>query len=170
MHSSKEKPSCPTFRVVTANFWVSEILGLLRYCRYCSVAVQHNTLKWVSSFEYGTYHIGEQQRFRRASASVQYRQSLCCSHMQYLELDEASDIEPEIWLHWIATVMILSFRTEMPWQTVQTQIRLLLRVYTVCHSVCIVWTHYSMVEPQSSNFGVIATIFLGVQIFRKFTV
>ena len=67
------------------------------------------------------------------------------------------------------TVMILSFRTDMPGQTVQTQIRLI-RVYTVCHSVRIVWTHYSMVEPHRSNFRVIATNILGVQIFRKFTV
>ena len=67
--------------------------------------------------------------------------------------------------------MILSFRTDMPWQTVQTQIRLfLIRVYTVCHSVCIIWTHYSMVEPHSSNFRVITTNFLGVRIFRKFSV
>ena len=67
--------------------------------------------------------------------------------------------------------MILSFRTDRPGQTVQTQIRLLLedsliRVYTVCHSVCIVWTHYTMVQPHSSNFRVITTIFLGVPIFR----
>ena len=71
--------------------------------------------------------------------------------------------------------MILSFRTDMPGQTVQTQIRLLLeeeqiRVYTVCHSVCSVWTHYSMVEPHSSNFRLISTNFLGVRIFRKFTI
>ena len=46
----------------------------------------------------------------------------------------------------------------------------LIRVYTVCHSVCIVWTHYSMVEPHSSNFRVITTNVLGVRIFRKFTV
>ena len=61
----------------------------------------------------------------------------------------------------------------MPGQTVQTQIRLrssLIRVYTVCHSVCIVWTHYFIVEPHSSNFRVITTKFLGVRIFRKFTV
>ena len=45
-----------------------------------------------------------------------------------------------------------------------------MRVYTVCYSVCIVWTHYSMVEPHSSNFRVITTNFLGVRIFRKFTV
>ena len=68
----------------------------------------------------------------------------------------------------------LSFQTDRSGQTAQTLIRLLLgssliRVYTVCHSVCIVWTHYSMVEPYSSNFRVI-TNFLGVRKFRKFTV
>ena len=68
------------------------------------------------------------------------------------------------------TVMILSFRTDMPGQTVQTQISSVIRVYTVCHSVCIVWTHYSMVEPHSSNFRMITTNFLGVRIFRKFMV
>ena len=31
MHYSEEKPSCSTFRVITANFQVSEILGFLRY-------------------------------------------------------------------------------------------------------------------------------------------
>ena len=62
------------------------------------------------------------------------------------------------------------FSDRYAWQTVQTQIRLLLegavwssrssliRVYTVCNSVCIVWTHYS-----------ITTNFLGVRIFGKFT-
>ena len=43
----------------------------------------------------------------------------------------------------------------------------LIRVYTFCHSVCSVWTHYSMVEPHSSNFRVTTTNFLGVRIFRK---
>ena len=64
------------------------------------------------------------------------------------------------------TVMILSFRTDRSEQTVQTQIR----VYTVCHSICIIWAPYSMVEPPSSNFRVITTNVLGVRIFRKFTV
>ena len=45
----------------------------------------------------------------------------------------------------------------------------LIWVYTVCHSICIVWTHYSMVEPHSSTFRAITTKFLGVQIFKKFT-
>ena len=58
----------------------------------------------------------------------------------------------------------------MTWQTVQTQIRLLIRVYIVCHSVCIVWTYYSMEEPHSTNFRVITSNFVGVRIFKKFTV
>ena len=45
----------------------------------------------------------------------------------------------------------------------------LIRVYTVCHSVCIVWAHYSMVEPQF-YFKVFTTNVLGAHIFRKFTV
>ena len=32
-------------------------------------------------------------------------------------------------------------------------------VYTVCHSVCIFWTHYSMVEPHCSNFRIVAAMF-----------
>ena len=65
----------------------------------------------------------------------------------------------------ICKKIILSFRTDMHGQRSS-----LIRVYTVCHFVCIVWTHYSMVELQSSNFRVITTNFLGVRIFRKFTV
>ena len=74
------------------------------------------------------------------------------------------------------TVRILSFRTDRYGQTVQTQIRLLLeessliRVYTVCNSVCIFWMHYSTVKPSCSNFSVIKANVLGVRIFRSFTV
>ena len=46
----------------------------------------------------------------------------------------------------------------------------LIRLYTVCHSVCIVGTHYCVVEPHSSNFRLITTNFLGIRIFRKFMV
>ena len=98
---------------------------------------------------------------------------MCPKHAERIDPDQS-----DIGLHCLptpvypntCTVMILSFRTDMPGQTVQTQIRLLLiRVYTVCHSVCIVWTH-STVEPHSSNFIVNTTNFLGVRIFRKITV
>ena len=44
------------------------------------------------------------------------------------------------------------------------QIRLLLRnslirVYTVCQSICIFWTNFSVVKRQSSNFRIITAIF-----------
>ena len=52
----------------------------------------------------------------------------------------------------------------------QTAPSSLISVYTVCHSVCIVWTQYSMVEQHSSNLRVIITNILGVRIFRKFMV
>ena len=53
----------------------------------------------------------------------------------------------------------LSFRTDRSGQTVQTQIRLLLRVNTVCYFIYIFWTHFSMVMPRCSNFKMITTIF-----------
>ena len=60
----------------------------------------------------------------------------------------------------------------MPGQTVQNQIRLEQSDQGLhcLPFVCIVPTHYSMVKPHSSNFRVITTNFLGVRIFRKFTV
>ena len=58
----------------------------------------------------------------------------------------------------------------MPGQTVQTQIEEQSDQGLHCLSFRIVWTHYSMVEPHSSNFRVITTNCLGVRIFRKFTV
>ena len=46
---------------------------------------------------------------------------------------------------------------------VQTQIRI--RIYTVCHSVCIFWTHYSVVKQHCSNFSVTTAIFSSVRFF-----
>ena len=46
----------------------------------------------------------------------------------------------------------------------------LIRVYTVCYSVCIFKTYYSMVKPQCSNFRISTAIFSGVRIFRIFMV
>ena len=69
-----------------------------------------------------------------------------------------------------ATVMILSFRTDPPGQTVQTH---QIRVYTVCNSVCTFWMkkmHYTMVKPFCSNFRVITAKFSGIQIIRIFMV
>ena len=50
MHYSKEKPSCSTFRVITANFRVSEILVFLQYIRIPASASEHFVIQgmWVS--------------------------------------------------------------------------------------------------------------------------
>ena len=56
--------------------------------------------------------------------------------------------------------MILSFRTDRSGQTVQTQISLI-KIYTVCNSFCIFWTHCSTVNRPCSNFRVITANFLG---------
>ena len=69
----------------------------------------------------------------------------------------------------MSTVIFLSFRTDRSGQTVQTAPSLI-RVYTVCNSLCIFWMHYSKEMPSCSTFRVITTNFLGVRIFRKFTV
>ena len=71
----------------------------------------------------------------------------------------------------VITVIFLSFRTDRSGQTVQTQIRSsLIRVYTVCNSLCIFWMHYSKETPSCSTFRVITTNVFSVRIFRKFTV
>ena len=62
--------------------------------------------------------------------------------------------------------MILSFWTDRPGQTVQTQIR----VYTVCNTLCVFWIHYSKVKPSCSTFRVFTTNFSGVRNFRNFLV
>ena len=60
------------------------------------------------------------------------------------------------------TVMILSFWTDMPGQTVQTEEQSDQGLH--CLLFCLHrLTHYSMVEPHSSNFRVITTHFLGVR-------
>ena len=67
------------------------------------------------------------------------------------------------------TIIILSFRTDRSGKTVQTQSSLI-RVCTVCLSICIFWAHHFMVKPPGSNFRVITAKFLGVLIFRFFMV
>ena len=60
--------------------------------------------------------------------------------------------------------MILSFMTGRSGQKVQTQIRLLIRVYTVCNSLRIFWMHYSKEKPSCSTFRVITANFRGSEI------
>ena len=49
------------------------------------------TVKWTSSWDFGTYHTGDQRRLRRACISAQSRQSLRCSHTWSMEVNEGSD-------------------------------------------------------------------------------
>ena len=46
---------------------------------------------WASSWDYGTYHIGDQRRLGQACAFAQSRQSLRCSHTWLMEVDEESN-------------------------------------------------------------------------------
>ena len=52
-----------------------------------------------------------------------------------------------------------NFRTDRSGQTVQTQISSLIRVYTVCNSLCIVWMHYSKENPSCLTFRAITANF-----------
>ena len=75
----------------------------------------------------------------------------------------------------LPTVMILSFWTDRPGQTVQTQIRLLLEEQASQGLHCLPFRLHRLDSllygrAHSSNFRVITTLFLGVRIFRKFTV
>ena len=53
-------------------------------------------IKWASSWDYGTYHIGDQRRLRLACTSTQSRQSLRCSHIWSMEVDEWSNKKSDI--------------------------------------------------------------------------
>ena len=52
---------------------------------------------WTASSEFGTYHLCEQRRFRRACASAQSRQNLRCSHIQAVNQEEPSDRKADPW-------------------------------------------------------------------------
>ena len=58
--------------------------------------VQCNII-WTASSEFGTYHLCEQWRFRRACASAQSRQNLRCSLIQAVSQEEPSDRKPDPW-------------------------------------------------------------------------
>ena len=79
------------------------------------------SLKWPASSEFGTYHICEQRRFRRACASAQSRQNLRCSLIQAVSQEEPSDRKPDRWLLWMAGHAQLKF---VMTKCSKTQIRL----------------------------------------------
>ena len=78
--------------------------------------------KWASSWDYGTYHIGDQQMLRRTCASTQSRQSLRCSYTWSIEADEGSDqkldIYPTGWLRmhvWRMSELAQMYLRNEPW-------------------------------------------------------
>ena len=76
---------------------------------------------WTASSEFGTYSLCEQRRFRRACASAQSRQNLCCSLIEAVNQEEPSDRKPDPWPLWMAGHAQLKFvMTECS----KTQIRL----------------------------------------------
>ena len=64
---------------------------------------------WATSFEFGTYRLCEQQRFRWACASAQSRQNLRCSLIQAVSQEEPSDRQPDPWPLWMARHAQLKF-------------------------------------------------------------
>ena len=74
------------------------------------------------------------------------------------------------WAHTQFVGFVMSRLIYRSGQTVYTQISLI-RIYTVCHSICIILLgNYSMVQPPCSKFRVITANVSGVRIFRIFTV
>ena len=76
-------------RSIKKPLWQTERLRLGQFVRR-----HHN--KWASSWDYGTYIIGDQRRLRRACAYAQSRQSLRCSHTQSMIVDEGSYLKSDI--------------------------------------------------------------------------
>ena len=57
---------------------------------YLQDLVNFKVSNWASSWDYGTYRIGDQRRLRRACAFAQSHLSLHCSHTWTMEVDEGS--------------------------------------------------------------------------------
>ena len=73
------------------------------FMRFAVTWLKQNTnleslkINWTASSEFGTYHLCEQRRFRRAFASAQSRQNLHCSLIQAVSQEEPSDRKPDPW-------------------------------------------------------------------------
>ena len=93
----------PTF-LVNDHWFRSSRLAHLKMCEitfiiqpvwYFSV-IGFFIVNWASSWDYGTYHIGDQWRLRWACASAQSRQSLRCSHTWSMEVNKGSNQKSDI--------------------------------------------------------------------------
>ena len=96
--------------------------------------------------------------------------SFPCVLMFYSEVEFITmhnDID--VILKFDVNVTILSFRTHRSGQTVQTQSSLI-RIFTVCFSICIILMKYSKLLPLCLNFRWITGKFSHVRKFRNFMV
>ena len=66
-------------------------------CQHASTCIHNLITHWTASSEFGTYHLCEQRRFRRACASAQSRQNLRCSLIQAVNQEEPSDRKSDPW-------------------------------------------------------------------------
>ena len=76
--------------------WLMLLCDVLILNCQTRIRISHCYHTWASSWYYGTYHIDDQRRLRRACASAQSRQSLRCSHTWTMEVDEGSDQKSDI--------------------------------------------------------------------------
>ena len=85
------------YPVSDANTLMQIILDCYSLLNYIKNPEHVILLEWTASSEFGTYHLCEQQRFRRACASAQSRQNLRCSLIQAVSQEEPSDRKPDPW-------------------------------------------------------------------------
>ena len=78
-------------------FSLHECLGKRLHYQYLVC----DNIIWAASSEFGTYRLCEQRRFRRACASAQSRQNLCCSLLQAVSQEAPSDRKPDPWPLWM---------------------------------------------------------------------
>ena len=67
----------------------------------CAIVTVLFGVIWTASSKFGTYRLCEQRRFRRACASAQSHQNLCCLLIQAVSQEEPSDRKPDPWPLWI---------------------------------------------------------------------
>ena len=85
---------------------VSRVVFIVSAFLWAYDALLYIGTDWASSWDYGTYHIGNQQRLRRACPSAQSRQSLRCSHTWSMEVDKGSDQKSDILPNWMAAHVV----------------------------------------------------------------
>ena len=102
-------------RIITVNMYTVNLLIVQ------TLIIQIPKIIWATSSKFGTYRLCEQQRFRRACASAQSCQNLCCLLIQAVSQEEPSDRKSDPWPLWMAGhAQSLSHVTECS----KTQIRL----------------------------------------------